>query len=268
MSGTTLDTVERGTWSMREMRGLVISEFRKTRATSAWWALLILGLILSLGLALPKIREEYLTHSLAIGLAWAYLSALLFGVVCATAEYRHNTITTSYLAAANRPKLVVAKMICSAIVGAAYGIICAAATVAGIPLTGARYGAEWPWILAVSGGGMLVFALWAILGVGLGTLVGNRMVAVFVALLGQLLIQPLIQLAVVTIDGWDRFTVYLFYLPDPAATAFLLGLTGGEQFEGGFGVATSWWLTLLVASGWAAVLVVAGIAVAQRRDIT
>jgi len=253
---------------MLEMRGLVLSEFRKMRATSAWWALLILGLVLSLGIALPKIREEYLAHSLANALAWAYLSALLFGVVCATAEYRHNTITTSYLGAANRPKLVLAKMICAAIVGAAYGFICAAVTVAGIPLIGARYGAEWPWILAVSGGGVLVFALWAILGVGLGTLVGNQMVAVFVALLCQLVIQPLIQVAVVLINGWDRFTVYLFYLPDAAATTALLGMTGGEQFDGSFGVATSWWLMLLVASGYAAVLVVAGIAVAQRRDIT
>jgi ABC-2 type transport system permease protein len=263
MSAAVLDKAQHSTWSAAEMRGLVVSEFRKTLATSAWWALLIPGVLLAVGVLALRARDEYVAFSVASASAWASLFAVLFGAVCASAEYRHNTIATSYLSAANRPKLVAAKMTCAAVVGAIYGVVCAAAAVAAVPLTGTAYGNEWPWILAVSAGAAVVFALWAVLGVGLGTLLRSQVGTVVCALLYVLLIEPIIG-TVFSISGWDRVSDYL---PDRSATLSLHGLTGGEQFGGQFGVATPWWLMLLVAAGYAAVFIVAGIAAAQRRDI-
>jgi len=149
-----MSTVQHRAWSVAEMRGLVVSEFRKTLATSTWWALLIPGVILAVAAIASEAREEHVAFSLAAELG-SSLWALLFGVVSASGEYRHNTITTSYLSAANRPKLVVAKMICAAVVGAIYGVVCAGAAVAAVPLSGAAYGNEWPWILAVSVGAVV-----------------------------------------------------------------------------------------------------------------
>jgi ABC-2 type transport system permease protein len=251
MSAPTLHTVQRGSWS-----GLMVSEFRKTLSTSAWWALLIPVALFSLVLGFVEIPALSLYYSLNT----AVLFAILFGVVCASAEYRHRTITTSYLVVAHRPKLVVAKMVIAAAVGAGYTLLATAMTIAGQLVSGFPLGAELPSMLQAGAGAMLVLALGAMFGVGLGTLIKNQLLAVLASLLYLLIVEPI---AVILVDR-PSFTTYL---PGASADAALGGLTGGAQFGGGFGVAQPWWLMLLVFAGWAAVVGLAGTVAAQRRDI-
>ncbi len=109
---------------------------------------------------------------------------------------------------------------------------------------------------------MAVFALGAMLGVGLATLIGKQLFAVLTVLL-YLIVEP-IAVWLVALTDWVGLTTYL---PVQAAGTALGGLTGGAQFGGGFGVAQPWWLMLLVFIGWAAVVGLAGTVVAQRRDV-
>jgi ABC-2 type transport system permease protein len=250
MSAPTFHTVQRGSWS-----GLMISEFRKTLSTSAWWALLIPAGLVSLVLG----WAEFPAASLYLSLGFALIFAMLFGVVCVSAEYRHRTIATSYLVVARRPKLIVAKMVLAAIVGAGYALVATAMTIAGQLVSGFPLGDELPSMLQAGAGSMLVLALGAMLGVGLGTLAGKQLLAVL-ALLLYLIVEPI---AVWLVDR-PGFTTYL---PDQASSTAIGGLTGGAQFFGGFGVAQPWWLMLLVFAGWVALCGLAGTVAAQRRDI-
>jgi ABC-2 type transport system permease protein len=236
----------------------MVSEFRKTLSTSAWWALLIPVALFSVvdGYFFPP--EPSLYDSLNIALIFA----MLFGVVCVSAEYRHRTIATSYLVVARRPELIVAKVILAAIVGAGYALVATAMTIAGQLVSGFPLGGELPSMLQAGAGAMLVLAVGAMLGVGLATLVGKQLVAVL-ALLLYLIVEPF-AVWLVGLADWATLTTYP---PVQAAGTALGGLTGGAQFGGGFGVAQPWWLMLLVFAGWAAVVGLAGTVAAQRRDI-
>jgi ABC-type transport system involved in multi-copper enzyme maturation permease subunit len=239
------------------LRGLVVSEVRKTLSTKAWWALLIPA-------ALFSVVEGYFdfpASSVYISVSFTTLFAVLFGVVCASGEYRHRTIATSYLVA-RRPQLTVAKMVLAALVGAGYALVATAMAIAGQLISGFPLGDELPSMLTAGAGATLVLALWAMLGVGLGTLIKNRLLAVLATLL-YLIVEPTV-VWLVGLTGRDSLTMYL---PGQASDAALGGLTGGAQFGGGFGVAQPWWLMLLVFAGWAAVVGLAGTVAAQRRDI-
>ena len=250
MSALTLHTVQRGSWS-----GLMVSEFRKTLSTSAWWALLIPAALFSVvdGYFFPPAPSLY--DALNIALTFA----MLFGVVCVSAEYRHRTIATSYLVVANRPKLMVAKMVLAAAVGAGYALVATAMTIAGQLLSGFPLGADLPLMLQAGAGAMAVLASGAMLGVGLATLIGKQLLAVL-SLLLYLIVEPF----AVWLADWASLTTFM---PIQAAGTALGGLTGGAQFGGGFGVAQPWWLMLLVFAGWAAMVGLAGTVAAQRRDI-
>jgi ABC-type transport system involved in multi-copper enzyme maturation permease subunit len=265
MSVPTLDTVNRpAAWSVGEQRDLVRAEVRKTLSTSAWWALLIPAALLSAFYAAANAKEEYLAMSQVQALDLASLFALLFGVVCACGEYRHNTITTSYLNAARRAKLGVAKMLVAALVGAGYGLVAVAAGFGGLWLSETPFGGELPWVLAVSAGGVVAFALWAVIGVGVGMLLRSQAFGVLAALLYSTIVEPIVIYLGSLTEVADRITDFL---PGVATRYALKGLSGGEQFGGGFGVALPWWLMLLVVAGYAAVAMLVGIAAARRRDL-
>jgi ABC-2 type transport system permease protein len=253
MSALTLHTVQRRSWS-----GLMVSEFRKTLSTSAWWALLIPVALFSVvdGYFFPPAPSLYDSLNIAL------IFAMLFGVLCVSAEYRHRTIATSYLVVANRPKLIVGKMVFAAAVGAGYALVATAMTIAGQLLSGFPLGADLPSMFQAGAGAMVVLAFGSMLGVGLATLIGKQLFAVLTLLL-YLIVEP-IAVWLLALADWASLTTYL---PVQAAGTALGGLTGGAQFGGGFGVAQPWWLMLLVFAGWVAVVGLAGTVAAQRRDI-
>lgn len=251
MSAPALHPLRPGPWS-----GLVVSELRKTLSTSAWWALLIpvgLGSLLSGWSEIPA-------PSLYYSLNFTLLFAILFGVVCVSAEYRHRTITTSYLVVADRSRLIVSKMVLAAAVGAGYAMVATTMTIAGQLVSGFPFSAELPSMLQAGAGGVLVLASGAVLGVGLGSLIGKQLLAVLTAVMYLISVEP----AAVWLVDRPGVTAYL---PGMSADTALGGLTGGAQFGGGFGVAQPWWLMSSVFAGWAVVVGLAGALAARRRDI-
>jgi ABC-type transport system involved in multi-copper enzyme maturation permease subunit len=251
--------------------GLLRSELRKTYSTSAWWAMLIPAALLSL---MVNIFTTYggglsVTPALGMALALGMFSAKLavvYGVVCASGEFRHRTITTSYLTAPGRAMLIAAKAVVAALVGAVYAVVSALAGLLGALVVGGWAEGQTGPLLAVGGVAMLTFALWAALGVGVATVIGSQLVAITGVLVYLLLAeQILIGLAhVIGIGDLEG------YLPGGASEAALTELAGDDTLGGSLlGLGTvPWWLALTVFAGYAVVAVLAGAAVAQRRDIT
>jgi ABC-2 type transport system permease protein len=257
-------------WSPRTMLGLLVAELRKMLSTAAWWALLVPAGLIALLVTLITAEAAGLafTPSLAQSLALGSFSAkfaVVLGLVCATSESRHRTLATSYLTAPGRLQLLVAKVLVAGVLGAGYGLFSSVFGLLGMVFGGGQVsGGEFGSVLQVSAVALLVFALWAVLGVGLGTLVNNQLAAIVGVLVYLLLVEQIIS-GLASLSNLGRIDDYL---PGGSASTSLTGLAGSEPFGGGFGgFGLPWWLALLIFFGYALVAVLAGAAVAQRRDI-
>ena len=115
-----------------------------------------------------------------------YLFALLLGTLMVTTEFRHKTVTTSFLVTPRRPRFVGAKLVTAAILGALLAVIMLVVTLIGGGITLSAQGGSFSALLrqipAVAPGMILVFALFAILGVGVGSVLTNQVAAIIVCL--------------------------------------------------------------------------------------
>jgi ABC-type transport system involved in multi-copper enzyme maturation permease subunit len=252
--------------------GLGVAETRKALSTWAWWSLLLAAAVLCMVVTFvpAKLAGLAFTPSMAQALALGSFGAkfaVLFGVVTATSEVRHRTIATTYLTAPGRPQLMVAKVTVAALFGAGYAVVCATCGLLGMLVGGggAAAGAELGTVFEVSLAAVVVYALWAALGVGLGTLLNNQLTAVLGVLVYLLLVEQIV-VAIVSLEGSGRIDGYT---PGGSASSVLTGLAEASPFGGSLsGLGLPWWLALMVFFGYAAVAVLAGAAAAQRRDVT
>ena len=129
----------------------------------------------------PAVQSKALAH---VGLAAMF--TLLFGILAVAGEYRHGTITDTYLSFPRRRQVVLAKLAVYGAVGGAAGLVSGAVAVA---VTAAWWAAKggtftlsgagtWPAL----GGGVAANVAFATIGVGLGALVRNLVAAVAAAL--------------------------------------------------------------------------------------
>jgi hypothetical protein len=259
------------------MTRVIRSEFLKLFTTRMWWGLLLgtVGLVAlnvvpsalfagqSFGPGIPTTPPlEDIAGVTAVygsGYQSGFLMALVLGVIIGAVDLRHRTATQTYLATPKRGRVVVGKMIVGAGAGLLYGIVAQLATVVvAAPVILAR-GASLrltddqvlrSLLLGVPG-----IAVWAIIGVALGTLLRNQVAAILVALfyvfVGDFLISGLLSLA--EMEGAASYT------PNNASTAVVEGFTAFELL--------SWWAGLLVLLGYAVVVAFLGWIVGRRRDI-
>ena len=103
-----------------------------------------------------------------------------------TTEFRHKTVTTSFLVTPRRPRFVGAKLVTAAILGAVLAVVLLIGTLVGGGITLSAQGGSFSslarQIPAVAPGMILVFALFAILGVGVGSVLTNQVAAIIVVL--------------------------------------------------------------------------------------
>ena len=122
-------------------------------------------------------------------LAWTGSGALVVlvaGIVLAAGEHRHGTVVDTYLTTPRRGRVVAAKLAVGAVLGLLVGLVTAAGSVA---VAGAAYAARdatFPLgdgeVWASLAGTLAYTTLFAVLGVGLGSLVRNQVTAVTAAL--------------------------------------------------------------------------------------
>jgi ABC-2 type transport system permease protein len=251
---------------------LVQGEFAKLWSTRLWLWLLVATIGLTALFASLNIAFNNAPDTLSPPLATAAGQRLLFGTAAGGAqtlvavlaaigmagEYRHRTVTTTFLAAPHRGQVVAAKLITYALTGAAFAVASLAVVVA----------ISWPWlsargidlvltrsgIPATMAGVVAAVASFALLGVSLGALLRDQVAAV-VGLLVYLFVAEPIVTRIHALQDWT------IYLPGPSASA-LSGITLVDQeflqaWQGG-----------LMLAGYALIAVAIGLWRTERVDLT
>jgi ABC-2 type transport system permease protein len=186
----------------------------------------------------------------------ATVFSLMLGILAVTWEYRHGTITQTFLAEPRRERVIAAKLAVSLIAGAALAVL-AIVTVFAV----ARFWVE----IGLDGGhwelmGRIVLgaALWGVLGCGLGAALQTQVGAIVIAFVWFLVAEPLL--------GF-QFDSAGDYLPGAVLERLLdNSVTTNEsgerpRFEYGLNTAA------LLAAGYAFAFGVVGVVVALRRDV-
>jgi ABC-type transport system involved in multi-copper enzyme maturation permease subunit len=267
----------------------VRAEFRKVASTKLWWGLLIPSALLSIMINLfggvftaaftESERLPLLLGSVAYSLGLTSVFAAVHGVVAAAGEYRHRTVTTTYLTTRGRAPVLLSKMLVSAGVGGCY----AAVTVVAGVTTGAAAdgGAAFPGAFPLAATaliGIAVSALWGALGAAFGTAVSNQ-VGALVSLLLYLMVGELLVGALLQAADPQAVRALSSYLPGNAGEVAVYGIpaneiagpaTGPQVVELLAGVTDppAWSVALLVLAAWTAAAGAVGWLVAARRDIT
>lgn len=276
------------------MSHLTRSELRKYFTTRMWWgmavAMFLIGALfaaftgyftlygeLPVGEAMVRVSDAIPELTLVRmiysgGIQFAYMLALVIGVLSMGQEFRHKTVSTTFLAGPRRHQVIFAKVaalvvilvvnavahIAGAIVGG--GILLTTAGESLFPDVGA---------LAQTFGLMaLILIVWGLLGLGLGVLISNQVAALFIGIAFALIVEPIVAFALTFFDGWDMLAKFF---PSQATTATLSlysgvdpGLaeamgTGGEQL--------TWWGGALTLLAYAAIMTLIGLWLTRRRDI-
>jgi hypothetical protein len=200
--------------------------------------------------------ERDVINLLSAGGIWG-LFVLILGIVGATGEHRHGTITPTLLVTPVRELAVASKAIAYALAGAAITVVIdAVAAAVALPWLAAK-GAPLPDagdLGLVLLGGVIFGALAGALGVGVGALLRNQVAAVVIALVEMMMIEPIV--------GGLRPDVGR-YLPQAGATVLLSGGKGGAAEFSGLTLGTA----ALLYLGYAALFVVAGMLLERHRDI-
>lgn len=248
------------------MTRLIRSEAFKLRSVRTFYALTLGALVIiaigTVALAAAahfSLGTQPVRQILAVaGVAQTF--ALILGVLAVTGEFRHGTITAAVLITPKRVPLLLAKVVTMLAAGLIFGLIAFGGAVSILlPIMSARGvpthmsgGA----IVAIVAGGTVATALFGALGVGIGSILRNQVGSIIAALA-------------------------ILYAIEPILTV-LPGVGNGVQTYGfgGLSSATSGTTPLhstahilsqvpagLVLTGYAAVFLLIGAVLLQRRDI-
>ncbi|SCF11409.1 ABC transporter permease [Micromonospora mirobrigensis] len=267
---------------------LVRSELLKIRTTNAWW-LLGLGAFLSLVLAfafnafyahqvLGGNAEEFGASGEAATVAGqaaniytsgqflGLLFVMLIGILMVTNEFFHQTATTTFLTTPRRTSVIVAKLIAASLLGFAFWLVTTLINLAAgaIFLTVDGHGAqlgEWTVHRALLFN-LLAYAIWTILGVGIGTLIPNQLGAVITAAVLYLVGTQVVQLLFLALSAWlDSQAILKWQVVWPAVASLVM--ISGEKSD----ILPAWWVGALVLIGYALASGVVGVLITRRRDI-
>ena len=240
----------------------LLSELRKMRSTRTNLGLLVGMVALTLlsvlvnGLVLgaTELRGHDNQHALLSAGTSGALFASLIGVMAITSEFRHGTIRSTFLVTPDRNRVIAAKVVASLLMGIAFGIVAIGlsfgvgyAILAG---RGIDFALDTDHVLLLVLGTLLMTALWAAIGVGLGAVVTNQVFAVIGVIVWAFFVDNLLRALVPDVG---RFT------PVGASDAVTAGFAD-------YLLAPALGGLLLLA--YAAVFVAAGAALVAHRDVT
>jgi ABC-type transport system involved in multi-copper enzyme maturation permease subunit len=198
------------------------------------------------------------------GLGVGYLLMLTIGVLQIGSEYRHKTITGTFLATPKRLTAMGAKVLALLVLGVMYGLISLIGSVgAGAVVLSARGHEAFPstTVLRTMALSLLVLGLWALIGLGAGILIPNQVAALLVGIGVAWIVEPLLGFAL-TFWSWGKEHIAP-YLPS-SATSSVIGGVGQE----GEAPTLVWWAGALVLTAYAVVLAGSGMLRTMRADVS
>ena len=255
---TARETVATG----RAFRTAIGTEFLKLATIRSPLGLLVLavavvtagvsGLFLSSPAADPR---QYTQQALAHAGLVSFLS-LVLGILTVAGEYRHRSISDTYLSTPRRGAVIRAKLVVSTITGLGVGVVSSAAAVgvtaiwldvrgSSLDLTSATVG-------PTLAGCIVMNAAFAAIGVGVGALIRNLTAAVAVALAWLAVVEGIVGQLIGGLDRWLPFT---------SGLALEGGSIPGKDLLAPVAAG-------LVLAGYAALAAVVSIWTTVRRDVT
>ena len=196
-----------------------------------------------------------------------YVFPVLLGALATTGEFRHQTLTPTFLATPKRGRVLSAKIITMFVVGAGLGLVglAASAGIGALVLNGFGIdpmfddGETW----ALIGRTVLAMALWAVIGVGLGVLVPSQVASIVIVLAFTQFVEPLLRFAA----AFTQVTADIGkFLPGAASDAlvgasfFTLASPGGAVLES--------WQGGLVLLAYGLIATAGGYFTSWKRDVT
>ena len=248
------------------MTALVRAELLKVRTTRGWWVYLGV-IVLLVGIAVagdtgsnPDARGELdFQVGLVESAGFGAVLAIILGITIVTTEFRHGTVTPTFLAEPGRERVLASKTLAGSLVALLFGLL-ALLVVAAVAL---------PW-LSITGDEihlldgevgtraaqtLLSMVLWGLMGVAIGSVVHSQ-VAALVGTLVWIFIGETLLWGLFGLIDLDGAAAYLPFRAFDGADG-----TGGEDI-------LSYWPALAVSLGWIALIGAAGLWRTRRRDIT
>jgi ABC-2 type transport system permease protein len=270
----------------------IASEFQKVFTTRMWWLLALLlaayvaflsgGLgaflgwvttdpdapVASGGFNGPPPGTDLATLLYSFASSVGYVFPVLLGALAVTGEFRHRTLTPTFLAEPHRSTVLSAKFLSQLVMGAGLGVVAfalsvgaGAAALAGFGLdTVLDSGDTW----ALIGRGILAMALWGAIGVGLGVLVTNQVAAIVIVIAFTQFVEPILRFAASLNDVSASIGKFL---PGAASDA-LVGSSFYSMAGTGPVDSLEWWQGGLVLLGIAVIATLIGGATTWRRDVS
>ena len=246
------------------MLPLIRSEFRKLSTVRSPWLLLAAGPLLVVAGVSGLVQSGGNVHDPATvskalaHVALAALFTLIFGIFAMAGEYRHGTVTDTFLSTPARGRVVAAKLAVYGSAGAVAGLVSSTVAVAVTAAWWSAKGSSLHLSAADSwrtlAGGVAVNIGFAAIGVGVGALLRNLAVAIAAALAWIALVEGIAgQLIGAGLARWLPFSA-----SEALGRANMTGTSGFlPQWGGG-----------LVLAGYAIAFATAAMVTTLRRDVT
>jgi ABC-2 type transport system permease protein len=252
--------------------GLAQAELLKLRSTRTALGLFIVILVVTLVpltvliFAVPRdwLESDGVAGFLNTASALVPLVLLVFGILGMTNEYRHGTITYSYLVTPRRWQVMAMKLVVYAVVGIVTMVVAVILVYVVIRIGGAVRGVD----IDATGGSTLgdyarqivVAGLITTFGVALGALFRAQVVTVAGVLIWALVVENIIVVLKPAVGAWLPFTVFN-------------QVSAGQTAGGGTDPAVAGEMlarpqAFLVSIAYIAIVSVAAVFISLRRDVT
>lgn len=256
----------------------LVSEYRKLR-TSRLWRLVLAAMVavvaaltamFSFGAVSAPATNVDFSSAASVAVLYNLTAALgtvfplALGVMCVTREHHHRTATITFLGEPHRGRVFWSKVtVCAgaaAVLGTVTLLACTAVVSGILTLNDQSAYLSSPEVLRRLVGAWVVVVLWAVIGVGLGAVVKNQVVAIAGILVFTQLVEPVLKVA----STYSPFPGVSTFLPGGASDALAGGtvitmameIPAGGQLQGA-----------LVLGAYAAILLVWGDRMTRRRDV-
>jgi ABC-2 type transport system permease protein len=245
------------------------AESRKLLTTQVWFWMVILQVALTLLVACLASAFTSADDSgvpiegiLNGTVGFAVLIASVLGVIGITGEYRHLTVTPTFLSVPRRGTVIGAKLVTYFVTGIVLGVVAVAVSVAvAAPWLSARgfdvdLGSDSA--LRIMIGGIVASGIWGVIGVGVGALLRNQVAAVVGIVLYRFLIEGILSAIPKVQNAYP-------YLPGGATTSLLQGTdtNNGAPFD-----LLSPWVGGLILLAYGLVFAILGSRLTVQRDVT